>query len=77
MAWPVPRVSPRAGAASTADVRNFFLGELRRCYGGTLAARLWNHSDGFAVVKEEPCARHAGKVLPLHVPGLEAHAYAT
>jgi hypothetical protein len=40
------RVSPRTGAESMAEVRDFFLAELRRCYGGTLAARLWNHSEG-------------------------------
>jgi hypothetical protein len=69
----VLRVSPRAGAAATSDVRDFFLSELRRCYGGTLAARLWKHSAGFSVVVEEPCATRSGKVLPLHVLGPEAH----
>ena len=73
----VLRVSPRTGAASTAEVRDFFLTELRRCYGGSLAARLWNHSAGLAVVNEEPCATRSGKVLPLHVMGLEAHARAS
>ena len=68
----VLRVSPRTPAASTAEIRDFFLGELRRCYGGTLAARQWNHSGGFAVTREEPCAIRGGKILPLHVLGLEA-----
>ena len=74
----VLRVSPRTGAASTADVHAFFVGELRKCYGGTLAARLWKHSTGFSVVLEEPCTTPGGKVLPLHVLGMEArHAHAS
>lgn len=67
----VLRVSPRTGAESMAEVRDFFLAELRRCYGGSLAARLWKHSEGFAALREEPCATQSGKVLPLHVLGLE------
>jgi hypothetical protein len=67
----VLRISPRVQLASPADVREFFLAELQKRYGGTLAARLWNHSAGFTVVREEPCATGGGKVLPLHVLGLE------
>jgi len=67
------RVSPRTRAASAADVHEFFLNELRKCYGGTLAARLWTHSDGLSVSFEEPCVTAGGKVLPLHVLGLEGH----
>ncbi len=67
----VLRVNPRTDVASTADVREFFLAELRKCYGGTLAARLWKHSAGFAVVLEEPFVTRTGKVLPLHVLGPE------
>ena len=68
----VLRVSPRTGMAATDDIRDFFLGELRRCYGGTLAARLWKHSSGLAVTREEPYRTRSGKVLSLHVLGLEA-----
>ncbi|MGA2436296.1 MAG: hypothetical protein ABSG25_13550, partial [Bryobacteraceae bacterium] len=74
----VLRVSPRTGVTSTADVREFFLAALRTRYGGSLAARLWNHSAGLTVVLEEPCATRTGKVLPLHVLGLEArHSHAS
>jgi hypothetical protein len=66
------RVSPRTRAASAPDVREFFLAELRKCYGGTLAARLWKHSAGLTAVLEEPCATRTGKVLPLRVLGPEA-----
>jgi len=72
----VLRVSPRivsgAGNAATAEVRDFFLAEIRRCYGGSLAARLWQHSAGVEVVFEEPLTTPSGKVLPLHVLGSEA-----
>ena len=68
----VLRVSPRTTAASAADVREFFLSELRKCYGGSLAARLWKHSAGFSVTLEEPWATLGGKVMPLHVLGLKA-----
>jgi hypothetical protein len=72
------RVSPRAATAPTSEIHDFFLSELRRCYGGTLAARLWKHSSGFAVIREEPCLTRSGKVLSLHVMGLEApHAHAS
>ena len=67
----VLRVSPRIHGAA-ADVRDFFLSEVRRCHGGTLAARLWKHADGLAVVVAEPSATRTGKVLPLHVLGPEA-----
>jgi len=74
----VLRVSPRTGAASSDDVRDFFLSELRKCYGGALAARLWKHSAGFSVAPGEPCKTRGGKVLPLHVLGMGArHAHAS
>jgi hypothetical protein len=63
------RVSPRVGAAAPDAVRDFFLDEIRRFYGGALAARLWKHSQALRVVVEEPLATHSGKVLPLHILG--------
>ena len=67
----VLRVSPRVGNAAIAEVREFFLAEIRRCYGGSLATRLWRHSAGFEVVVQEPAVTPSGKVLPLHVLGSE------
>jgi hypothetical protein len=61
------RVSPRVGAVSATDVRAFFLAEIRHYYGGSLAARLWKHAEGFHVAIQEPCATVTGKVLPLHL----------
>jgi phenylacetate-coenzyme A ligase PaaK-like adenylate-forming protein len=73
----VLRVSPRVHAEA-GDVRDFFLGEVSRCYGGTLASRLWKHAEGLKVVFVEPSATRSGKVLPLHVLGSEArHAHAS
>jgi len=68
----VLRVSPRLGLRSTVDVREFFLDELRRCFGGSLAARLWKHSEGIEVLVEEPSFTRTGKVLPLHLLGSAA-----
>lgn len=71
----VLRVSPRVGDIPATDLHSFFLSELRRCYGGTLAARLWNHSEGFSVVREEPWATRSGKVHPLHVLGMPKYRH--
>ena len=63
----VLRVSPRVGAASTADVREFFLEKLGSLYGGSLAVRQWRHSGGIDVIVEEPATTGSGKVLPLQI----------
>jgi hypothetical protein len=63
------RVSPRVGTVSPAAVGEFFLGEIRRYYGGSMAASVWKHSNGLRVMIEEPCAGGSGKVLPLHTLG--------
>jgi hypothetical protein len=49
------------------EIRDFFLSQLERQYGGALAARQWRHSEGLQVVIEEPSATRSGKILPLHV----------
>jgi hypothetical protein len=68
------RISPRAGAGPPAAVRDFLLREIRGCYGGALASRVWTHSDGLEAVAAEPLATRTGKVLPLHLlsPKVEA-----
>lgn len=63
------RVSPRTGLSSAEKVRDCFLSELRRFYGGTLAARVWQHAEAVQVVVAEPFATATGKVLPLHLLG--------
>jgi hypothetical protein len=61
------RVSPRAGVQDLANVKREFVSALRGVYGGSLATRVWEHSDGLKVIEEEPIATPAGKVLPLHL----------
>jgi hypothetical protein len=68
------RVSPRAGAESAAAVRDFLLREIRGCYGGALAARVWTHSDGLKAVIAEPFSTRSGKVLSLHLLGPKVEA---
>lgn len=63
------RISPRTGARSPGEVRDFLLHEIRACYGGSLASRLWMHSDGIRAVVAEPLATPGGKVLLLHLLG--------
>jgi hypothetical protein len=61
----VLRVSQRVGSVSTSAVHDFFLSEIRRYYGGSLAARLWGNAAGLHVVVQEPAMTQGGKVLTL------------
>lgn len=63
------RVSPRTGVVSSEKVKECFLSELRRFYGGSLAARMWSHAEGVDVVLAEPLAGRTGKVLSLYLLG--------
>jgi hypothetical protein len=65
------RVSPRAGVGDLAMVKREFIIGLRGVYGGSLATRVWDHSDGLKVIEEEPFATPAGKVLPLHLASVQ------
>ena len=58
------RVSSRTGVRSTEPVREWFLKEIRNHFGGSLAARVWQHSAGFTVMLAEPLTT-GGKILPL------------
>jgi hypothetical protein len=65
------RVSPRAVAAD-ADLDAmlaFFLDQMRQYYGGTVAARIWQHAGAIQVVRQEPETTYTGKVLPLALLG--------
>jgi hypothetical protein len=61
------RVSPRAGVLSSERIRECFLKEIQNCYGGSLAARMWDHAEGVNVVIDEPFSTNTGKILPLHL----------
>lgn len=63
------RVSRRATSSSPEELKECFLREIRRYYGGSLAARLWRHSGALEVVIAEPLATRTGKVLSLHLLG--------
>ena len=68
------RVSPRVKLSSTAAVGECFLEEVRKLYGGSLAASVWRYTEGVDVVSAEPLVTPAGKVLSLHLlgPGRES-----
>jgi hypothetical protein len=61
------RISPRAGIGDADAARDFLLHEIRGCYGGALASRVWTHSGGLDAVVAEPFSTRSGKVLPLHL----------
>jgi hypothetical protein len=63
------RVSPRADVSCPEKVKECFLREIRRFYGGALAARTWSHAEGVEVVIAEPLSTRNGKVLSLHLLG--------
>ena len=73
----VLRVSPRARPPSVEQVRECFLGEIRRYYGGTLASRVWRHAEAVEVVVAEPFATATGKVLSLHLLGTGGNHHAS
>jgi hypothetical protein len=70
-------VSRRVPLSSLADVQSFFLQELRECYGGQIASRLWRDADAFEVVHRDPIPTGRGKILPLHLLGAGHTAVAT
>ena len=61
------RASPRLKAAQPEELKRFFLQQVAACYGGSLASRVWRHSDALQVVSAEPFLTSSGKVLPLHL----------
>ena len=63
----VLRVSPRIKDCSTTEVSDFFLKEIRACYAGRLASRVWKHADALQVTQAEPLVTPSGKVLPLQL----------
>jgi hypothetical protein len=62
-------VSPRVGLVATEGVRECFLTEVRRYYGGALASRTWRHAQAIQVRIQEPFSTSTGKVLSLHLLG--------
>jgi phenylacetate-coenzyme A ligase PaaK-like adenylate-forming protein len=63
----VLRVSPRVQNCSKEEIREFFLKEIRDCYAGRLASRVWGHAEALRVTRAEPLVTPSGKVLPLQL----------
>jgi len=55
------RVSPRTGVCTVEPVREFFLERIGKLYGGRLSQNVWQFTDGFHVVIEEPETTFTGK----------------
>ena len=72
------RVSPRTGISSTKELKEGFLREVQKLFGGSMTVRQWTHTNAVRVVIGEPYLTTTGKVLPLHLlgPGT-GHAYET
>lgn len=63
------RVHPRLGTVSTAEVREFFLAEVRRLWTGSLTVLRWIQTDAVRVVLSEPYVSGGRKVHALHLIG--------
>jgi hypothetical protein len=63
------RVSPRVQIDSPEKVKDCFLSEVRGFIGGTVASRVWRHTEAVEVVIAEPVATRNGKIHPLHLLG--------
>lgn len=59
------RVNPRTGAHLESSVRDFFLAEVRRLWGGSLTARQWGQTGAVRVVFAEPLISGGRKINPL------------
>jgi len=63
------RASPRVVTASVDDVREFFLDEVKRLWGGSPTCRQWSQADAFRVVLREPIVSGDRKINPLVLLG--------
>ncbi len=61
------RVHPRLGVRSEADVRGYFLAEIRRLWGGSLTYRQWSETDAVRIAFAEPYVSGGRKVNSLHL----------
>lgn len=69
----IPRVSlvvhPRLRGIHESEVLDAVLADLRGCPGGGLMADVWRDGETLRVVRREPYATGAFKLLPLHLLG--------
>ena len=57
----VLRVNPRIGKVPTREIRDFFLSEIRKLFGGALTSRIWSHAASVEVLLEAPIAGRTGR----------------
>lgn len=60
-------VHPRLTQVSLDAVKQTFLQEIERLFGGSLTVREWRHAGTLRVVAALPIRTRAGKTLPLHL----------
>jgi hypothetical protein len=63
------RVHPRLGVTSGQDVLAYFLGEIRRLWGGSSTYRQWSETDAVRIAFAQPYVSGGRKVNPLHLLG--------
>ncbi len=63
------RVAPRVSVRSEDEVRDYFLAEVRRLWGGSLTARQWGQTGAVRVVFAEPIISGGRKINSLHLLG--------
>lgn len=63
------RMHPRLAQASEGVVREFFLSEVKRLWGGALTRRVWEQTEGIRVVFAEPYLSGGRKIHALHLLG--------
>lgn len=63
------RVNPRVGALSDTEIRDVFLSEVRRLWGGSLTSRQWGQTAAVRVVFAEPIVSGGRKINPLLLLG--------
>ncbi len=61
------RVNPRLEHHTEDEVRNFFLSEVRRLWGGSITARQWGQTGAVRVAFTEPMISGDRKINPLHL----------
>ena len=64
------RVHPRLGLTSEEEVKEHFMQELKKIYGGSMTQRHWGRTEGVRVVFADPYLVGNRKVLPLHLLGV-------
>lgn len=63
------RVHPRVTIPSSDAVRDVFLAEVRRLWGGSLTARQWGQTGAVRVISKEPIISGGRKINSLHLLG--------